>query len=112
MENLTAKHAMGMVLLCASCLTTTAAIADEPARSVTLRYTRADLHGPHAAGLYNKIRSAARLVCAPQDSWELARRRVYQQCVDTAVARAVAQIDAEELTSIHLAHGGQPPPWM
>jgi UrcA family protein len=113
MDSLTAKNPTGLALLCATCLTTVAAVAEDVAApAVTVNYTRADLRGPRLLKLYDKIRTAAREVCAPRDSAELTRHRLFQQCVDEAVARAVAQIDAEQLTTIHLAHGGTLTPRM
>lgn len=111
MKNLFAPTRAVMLLACA-CLATTVALADEPA-SITVKYTKADLQGPRVVKLYNRIHTAARDLCMHLDSWQLAAHRRYEQCLDQAVTRAVAQIHSKALTAIHLArNGGTVPPQM
>jgi UrcA family protein len=96
------------VLLCAACLTTTAALADSAAEapSVKLEISQAELHGPGVQKLYQRIQSAAREACAQLDSRELTAHLAYRHCVDDAVARAVADVHSKELTEVHLAAHG------
>jgi UrcA family protein len=102
-------------LLCAACLTTTAALANptpasatlESPKSVKLEISQADLKGPGVQKLYQRIQGAARDVCIELDSADLARHHIYLGCVQDAVARAVADINSKELTNVHLsAHAG------
>jgi UrcA family protein len=89
-------------VLCAAA--TTLALGGE-VPSVTI-----EIHHPtdtaHAEHVYGQIRNAAREVCAPLDSRELARRRLYNECVNQAVARAVAQVRSNALTEVHLSRVG------
>jgi UrcA family protein len=60
----------------------------------------ADLDLTHAAGaeaLYARIRSAARQVCAPS----------MRPCIDQAIARAVADVNAPLLTSYSMTRSRQ-----
>lgn len=98
--------ARAVTLVVSACLMTTAALAGPAVPTVKLRYRSADLKGPAAAKLYQRINTAARLVCAPLDSAELSRHVEFKHCVDQSVARAVAQINAKDLTAVHLAHIG------
>ena len=93
-----------LALLCTACLGTTVALAADPiAQSVKLRYRADDLDKQHVAQLYARIETAARVVCAPRDSRELWRHRMFQICVNDAIDRAVQQIHSADLTAIHLA---------
>jgi UrcA family protein len=51
--------------------------------------------------LYHRLRFAAREVCTPFESGELDLRRIWQTCVDHAVASAVAQINRPMVTIVH-----------
>lgn len=97
-------------VLGAACLSATVALADEPAPSVIVRISAADLQQPGVKQLYERIEAAAREVCAPNDDKELERHLIYKRCVDRAVARAVAQIHSRSLTEVHLAAHGAPLP--
>lgn len=64
----------------------------------------ADLDVSRSAGaavLYSRIRSAARDVCEPAIARESMSRTI--RCMDAAIARAVADVNAPALTSYHLA---------
>jgi UrcA family protein len=88
-----------------ACADATAAVrgADVPSRRV--RFADLDLtRSAGAAILYSRIHSAAREVCEPAivrfpQKWMVGTRR----CVDEAIARAVADVNAPALTSYYLA---------
>lgn len=102
----TSPHAASLAVLCAaglgSLLCPAAAMADEPPQSIKLSIPH-NMDAVHAAQLYRQIQNAARQVCAPFDSKELAMKRQYQQCVSHAVANAVEQVRSRQLNAIHLA---------
>jgi len=77
-----------------------AASDDRPQRTVSF----ADLDIGHEAGaevLYARIRSAARAVCEPQLDRELTLLTNYRHCVDAAIGRAVADVNAPALTTLY-----------
>jgi UrcA family protein len=73
---------------------------DPPKRVVSY----ADLNLSHKAGaetLLFRIKSAAREVCEPQLNRELGAGRRYRQCIDEAIARAVADVQAPVLAAVY-----------
>jgi UrcA family protein len=62
-----------------------------------------------AASLYSRIKSAARAVCDPigGDVFQQSYSRMHG-CVEQAIARAVADVNAPALTSYHAAVTGRP----
>jgi UrcA family protein len=102
----TPKHAASLAILCAG-LGAAVALADEPA-TVTLPVPHS-LDKAHAAQLYQRIRTAAEQVCEPVDGKDIPAQRHYRSCVADAIANAVAQVNASELTAIHLADAGGEP---
>jgi UrcA family protein len=61
--------------------------------------------------LHGRLRMAAAQVCAPFRGTTLMDRANYRGCVDPALARAVAKVDAPMLTAYHLSRtGGSEPP--
>ncbi len=76
------------------------------------RVTFADLDlqsGAGAATLYSRIRIAARQVCAPSfvgRQWDLIKST--RSCIETAITRAVADVNAPTLTSYHMTKSRQP----
>ena len=90
------------VLLCAAPFMATGAIAAPAEEPMHLSYVKADLAGPEGAkALYLRIQNAARMVCHMPDKRELMKWEVYQRCYDGAVAYAVEQVNASELTALH-----------
>ena len=83
------------------------AVAGDPAsetRKEVVRYSDLDLtHAAGAAALYSRISAAARAVCEPANS----ERWPDSRCVDLALARAVADVNAPVLTEHHLIRTGQ-----
>jgi UrcA family protein len=70
------------------------------ASSVVVRFRSTDLDTPQGvAGLYRRIRAAAEAVCGrPDDTW-LVYKQIADQCVDQAIAGAVASVHSESLTA-------------
>jgi UrcA family protein len=60
-----------------------------------------------AKALYERLITAAGLVCAPYGSGELARQKPYRSCVRQAVSAAVADINSPMLTSYYVSKGGE-----
>ena len=84
-----------------------AAVAYEPLTAVV---SYADLNLDKQAGaakMYQRLRGAARRVCAPLEGRHGVEMQL-RECVDEAVARAVAQIDRPALTSLHRSKQSQP----
>jgi len=78
--------------------------ASEPGQPLTKKVAYGDLNLDSEQGaktLYARLRSAAREVCTPFESIELARRIVRQACVDHAVTSAVGQINRPTVTAVH-----------
>ena len=65
----------------------------------------ADLNLEHPDGvarLYARIRAAARAVCDRPNSHSLRLRALGRACAASAAARAIAEVDAGELTALAL----------
>jgi len=80
--------------------------AFEP-RAVTVRFADLDTASAHgAAVLYRRLQSAAESVCVDlEPGRELARRRVYADCVQTALSNAIVKVDRPAVTTYAVAHG-------
>jgi UrcA family protein len=73
-------------------------------RSEVVGYHDADLTRPAStAKFYKRIRQAAEHVCAPQVTPGLAGKQRLQECVETAVATAVAKVNHPQLNALHSA---------
>jgi len=78
--------------------------SDEPRKQV-VRFADLDLNrAAGAATLFGRIRAAARDVCEPLKPEWLASH----QCMDLALARAVADVNAPALTDYYVATTGRP----
>jgi UrcA family protein len=78
-----------------------AASTDELPRQV-VSYADLDLSRPAgAATLYARIRSAAHAVCEPQMTTDLWTYTYSQRCTRDAIARAVADVNAPLLVTLH-----------
>lgn len=91
-----------------ACTLTSGALLAEPATgqppAVTVNYADLDISRPAGAqALYNRIKHAARSVCAPLESQQLRRMALWRECYEQAVANAVATIDRPALTALHQA---------
>jgi len=91
-----------------------AASPDAEAPSVTLQYRGTDLDTPKGVSiLYRRIRSAASSVCGAYDNALLEEKVLWNECVDQAVAKAVATVHSETLTAYHGRRArGAKRPWI
>jgi UrcA family protein len=79
-----------------------AGVADSDLRSKKVYFTPAELLGNAGIGhVHQRLASAAREVCRDYESRELARQRVFRQCVAASLARALAEIHDPGLTAYH-----------
>jgi UrcA family protein len=92
-------------LIAMTCLASAGtALAWDTGEVLTKKVTYGDLNLDNELGakaLYNRIRYAAKEVCAPFESKELARRVVWQTCVGHAVTSAVEQVNRPMVTALH-----------
>jgi UrcA family protein len=68
-----------------------------------------DLNLNRSAGLellFNRLRSASKTVCAQFDTADLARRRVFDACINQAIAGAVMQIKSPALAALYTKKTG------
>jgi UrcA family protein len=81
---------------------------DEAGRLVQqVKYSDLNLSNQEgAATLYRRLSVAAAHVCAPLRNSVLAAARKHSACVDQAMARAVADVNAPALTEYFTARGG------
>jgi UrcA family protein len=56
---------------------------------------------PGAKALYARLLFAAKEVCTPYESIELSQRRIWQTCVDNAMASAVKEINKPMVTALY-----------
>ena len=79
-----------------------AAVEDDAALSVTVRYHDLNLNSPEGvASLYGRIRFAAQQVCRTLESRDLVRKSQSQDCFNHAVANAVKAVHSEPLSAYH-----------
>lgn len=100
-------HIVAFVLLAAlSIEPVNAAILPAEARSITVRFHSGDLDTlPGVAGLYRRIRAAARSACGQPDDAFLLDRLIWDQCVDRAIAEAVGRVHSGSLSAYWGLHG-------
>jgi UrcA family protein len=80
----------------------TAAVDDDAALSVTVRYHDLNLNSPEGvASLYGRIRVAAEQVCRTLESRDLMRKAQWQDCFSHAVANAVKAVNNAPLSAYH-----------
>jgi len=73
-----------------------------------VRYS--DINLADSAGaklLYERLMTAADLVCAPYKGDALAQQKPYRFCVRQAVSAAVADVNSPMLTSYYISKGGE-----
>lgn len=93
------RHAALAFLLLGSALAMSA--TPEPAR-IAVHYQDLDLSKPQdATVLYRRISIAARRVCNPPGTTELAQLAKYSECYETAVNNAVSSVNQQTLTALH-----------
>jgi UrcA family protein len=87
---------------------TLAGTVDPVPLSLHVHYSDIDLANSGGAKmLYERLMTAAGLVCAPFESPELARAKPYRSCMRQAVSAAVADINSPMLTSYYVSKGGE-----
>jgi UrcA family protein len=76
--------------------------------SLHVHYSNIDLADSGGAKvLYERLTTAADIVCAPFKSLELVPQKPYRFCVRQAVSAAVADINSPMLTSYYVSKGGE-----
>lgn len=69
---------------------------------IAVHYQDLDLSKPQDAQvLYRRISIAARRVCNPPGTKDLAQLAKYSECYDTAVSNAVTSVNKQTLTALH-----------
>jgi UrcA family protein len=93
-------------LLGSLCACTDAVAAEQAIEVATRRVSYADLdltRDAGAAALYSRIHLAARQVCEPESgSWTWKVLEPTHRCIEAAITRAVADVNAPALTSYYL----------
>jgi UrcA family protein len=82
-----------------------AAGLDSDVPSVVVKYSEQSLatdEGVYA--LYRQIKNAAKEVCPAEQTRDLKRQSLIQECRNQAVARAIRQIDNSRLAALHAGH--------
>src|SRR5882724_11188609 len=103
MSHVMTKSLWVLGLLTAAPLYAQPAWDDAPKKTVS--YTDLDLARP--AGdekLYQRIKSAARDVCRWLEGPELDKIKPHRDCVDTAIGRAVVQVNHPQFSAYFAAH--------
>jgi UrcA family protein len=78
--------------------------ASEASQPLTKKVTYGDLNLDTESGakaLYARLRYAAKYVCSSYESKELSRQKVWQICVNNALASAVQQINKPMVTALY-----------
>lgn len=97
----TAVIAMAALAAALTANLASATTVDDEARQVVVRYSDLDLSRPEdARRLYGRIQSAAREVCENFRSHDLQRAQIYKQCMDKAIADAVAKLQSAQVAAI------------
>jgi UrcA family protein len=91
------------IALCTFLLANGASAGEPQKVSKIVSYADLDLSKPAGAqALYNRIKRAAREVCGSADYYKnVSPPKAWRECVDTAVADAVAEVDRPSLTALH-----------
>lgn len=73
-----------------------------------VQYRASDLASPAGvSALYARLASAAAETCAPLDGAELARKRVYRNCISQVLADAVRKVQSPALAALHEVRTGE-----
>jgi UrcA family protein len=99
MKPILLRHTALAFLLLGSAL---AISATPKGASIPVHYQDLDLSKPQDAKvLYRRISIAARRVCNPPGTNDLAQLAKYSECYDTAVTNAVTSVNQQTLTALH-----------
>ena len=99
---------LGLLTAVLGLLTGAATAAAPPEQLPTIHVNFADLNLDHPAGataLYVRIMRAARAVCESPGLRDLAAVQRADKCINEAIARAVAQVDAPLVSSANSETG-------
>jgi UrcA family protein len=102
---------IGATLVVLACAAGSGPAMAQQAQFLTKTVAYGDLNIDSAQGartLYARIRYAAQDVCSPLESRELARKRAWQSCVDTALASAVTKINQPMVTALYNQSANRP----
>jgi UrcA family protein len=103
MSNVKTKSLLVLSLLAAAPLYAQSAWDEPLSRAVS--YTELDLARPAAdEKLYQRIKSAARDVCRGLEGRELGKIKPHQDCMDSAIAHAVVQVNDPKFTACYAQH--------
>ena len=103
MSNVTTQGLLVLGLLTAAPVSAQHTGGEPPSRTVS--YTELDLARPAAdEKLYQRIKSAARDVCRGLEGRELGKIKPHQDCMDSAIAHAVAQVNDPKFTACYAQH--------
>ena len=81
---------------------------DSTTRSMSVNYADLNLSQPAAIDdLYARLQRAARAVCSPREIRDLGMRSNREQCYESAMGHAVANIDNPGLSELYLAQTGR-----
>jgi len=98
------RHALIAMAALTAALTAnlaSAATADGEVRQAVVHYSDLDLsRSEDARRLYRRIRSAAHVVCENFRSPDFQRAQIYRQCMNKAVADAVAKVQSAQVTAV------------
>ncbi len=82
-----------------------AAGLDGDVPSVVVKYSEQSLATDEGVyTLYRQIKNAAKQVCPAEQTRDLKRQSLIQECRNQAIARAIRQIDNSRLAALHAAH--------
>ncbi len=107
------RHIALAAIACGVVLTMPATADQSDGEPLTKIVSYADLNLNGEAGarvLHGRLRMAAAQVCAPLRGTSLRERTNWRDCVDPALARAVAKVDEPMLTAYHLRRTGTSEP--
>ncbi len=97
----TAVIAMAALATASTANLASATTVDDEARQTVVRYSDLDLSRTEdARRLYGRIQAAAREVCENFRSADLRRTQIYRQCMEKAIADAVAKVQSAQVTAI------------
>jgi UrcA family protein len=104
-------HIALAAIACGAALTTPAMADQSEPLTKIVSYADLNLNGEAGARvLHGRLRMAAAQVCAPFQGTSLRERTNWRECVDPALARAVAKVDEPMLTAYHVSRIGATEP--
>lgn len=90
--------------------TTTVANADpQTPETLTVQFGDLDLNKPQGVdALFKRIRNAAESVCNHYEGRTLLEKRLYSECVDTALSTAITRVDRPVLSRYLVERSAKP----